>query len=165
MDNYWLILLAAVVGVLTFASRLKELKDGRKAIEEAGGLNSKYELIDYSKTIRIVYILLSVFGVGSGIYGFVQGDKTTAALGIIVMFLFLGEALMTEINFRFYYSPTTFYYKGKVVRYKSIKEIEAKAKIPMAFAKVVTFNGEKLPVPPKAVHVIEEHMKGDKKKK
>lgn len=154
----WTMIFGLVVGVLYFVAKLKELKDGKKAIEAMGGINTKYQLIDYSKKIKIVYLVLAVFGLGSGIYGLILNDSSNVALGILVFFLFLGEFLMGDTNYKFYYSPSSFFYRGKAIRYKSIKEIEKTSRVPFAFATVVTYNGDKVRIPPKAKALVEEHL-------
>ncbi len=158
----WIVAFITVVAVLIFASRMKELKDAREAIAAAGGISSKYQCMDFSKGPKIAYIVLAILGIISGIYGYTIQDYTTVALGILIFFLFLAEFFMANIQYKFYYSSTTFINRGKVVRYKSIKDFEKK-KIPMAFVTVITYNGDKHLVPPKALNLIKEQMQKKEK--
>ena len=151
-----------VVAVLIFASRMKELKDAREAIAAAGGISSKYQCMDFSKGPKIAYIVLSILGIISGIYGYTIQDYTTVALGVLIFFLFLAEFFMANIQYKFYYSSTAFINRGKVVRYKSIKDFEKK-KMPMAFVAVITYSGDKHLVPPKALNLIKEQMQKKEK--
>lgn len=154
----WIILFITVVGVAVFASRMKYLKDIRDDINAAGGIGPKYQLLDFSKGPKIAYLLLTVVGVISAVYGFMTADDTTVALGILIFFLFLAEFFSANVQYRFYYSDTAFINRGKVVRYKSIKDFEKK-RIPFAFVAVITYSGDKHLVPPKALNIIQEHMK------
>ena len=87
----WIVAFITVVAVLIFASRMKELKDAREAIAAAGGISSKYQCMDFSKGPKITYIVLSILGIISGIYGYTIQDYTTVALGVLIFFLFLAE--------------------------------------------------------------------------
>ena len=158
----WIVAFITVVAVLIFASRMKELKDAREAIAAAGGISSKYQCMDFSKGPKIAYIVLSILGVLSGIYGYTIQDYTTVALGVLIFFLFLAEFFMANIQYKFYYSNSAFINRGKVVRYKSIKDFEKK-KMPMAFVTVITYSGDKHLVPPKALNLIKEQMQKKEK--
>ena len=158
----WIVAFITVVAVLIFASRMKELKNAREAIAAAGGISSKYQCMDFSKGPKTAYLILSVAGIISGIYGYTIEDYTTVALGVLIFFLFLAEFFMANIQYKFYYSSTAFINRGKVVRYKSIKDFEKK-KMPMAFVAVITFSGDKHLVPPKALAIIQEQMQKKEK--
>ena len=100
---------------------------GRARSDRRGrGISSKYQCMDFSKGPKIAYIVLSILGIISGIYGYTIQDYTTVALGVLIFFLFLAEFFMANIQYKFYYSSTAFINRGKVVRYKSIKDFERK---------------------------------------
>ena len=105
----WIVAFITVVAVLIFASRMKELKDAREAIAAAGGISSKYQCMDFSKGPKITYIVLSILGIISGIYGYTIQDYTTVALGVLIFFLFLAEFFMANIQYKFYYSSCLLY--------------------------------------------------------
>ena len=153
----WIILFISVVSVLVLAARMKEVSNIKRSLEEHGGITGKYECIDYSKGPKIGYVLLALLGFGSAIYGIYAKDDTTVALGIMVTFLFIAELMSADIKYKFYYSNDAFINRGKIVRYRSIKDFEKKS-IPFAFVTVLTYSGDKHQVPPKAMAVIKEQM-------
>lgn len=158
----WIVAFITVVAVLIFASRMKELKDAREGDRRGRGNQFQVQCMDFSKGPKITYIVLSILGIISGIYGYTIQDYTTVALGVLIFFLFLAEFFMANIQYKFYYSSTAFINRGKVVRYKSIKDFEKK-KMPMAFVAVITYSGDKHLVPPKALNFIKEQMQKKEK--
>ena len=153
----WIILFISVVSVLVLAARMKEVNNIKQTLEEHGGITAKYDCMDYSRGPKVAYVLLALLGLASAIYGIYAKDDTTVALGIMVTFLFIAELMSADIKYKFYFSSDAFINRGKIVRYRSIKDFEKK-NIPFAFVTVVTYSGDKHQVPPKALNVIKEQM-------
>ena len=89
----WLLLFSVVVGTVMIAARAKELKDIKDSLKDILKDN-KFEKYDYSKFIRIFYVLMILFGAGSAVYGFMIKDYDTAAIGIIIALVFVSEWLL-----------------------------------------------------------------------
>lgn len=140
----------------------ERIKGRARSDRRGGGNQFQISVHGFSKGPKIAYIVLSILGVLSGIYGYTIQDYTTVALGVLIFFLFLAEFFMANIQYKFYYSNSAFINRGKVVRYKSIKDFEKK-KMPMAFVTVITYSGDKHLVPPKALTIIKEQMQKKEK--
>lgn len=156
LKSYWIIVFAIAVGAVFFAARVKQYMEEREAYFKAVESN-KFRCYDFSKWIKISYGAFAIFGLVSAIVDY--KNTTTIALGIVLCFLFAGEFLLANFRYRFYYNTNVFFCNGKLVRYKSVKEIVRKRKIKMAFVTVRTFNAEEFTVSPKVLSIIEENMK------
>lgn len=159
----WLLLFSVVVGAVMIAARAKELKDIKDSLKDILKDN-KFEKYDYSKFIRIFYVLMILFGAGSAVYGFMIKDYDTAAIGIIIALAFVSEWLLIQYKFVLYYNDTQFVAGGKLCRYKSIKEFEEMKPLSFGFVRAKTFNDELLPLSKKAYEIVKEHKDHKKSK-
>lgn len=152
----WLLLFCVVVGAIMIAARAKELKEIKDSLKDVLKDN-KFEKYDYSKWVRVFYIIMMLFGAGSSIYGFVIADYDTASIGIIITMVFISEWLLIQYKFVLYYNDTQFVAGGKLARYKSIKGFEEMKPFGFGFVRARTFNDELLPLSKKAYEIVKEH--------
>lgn len=160
-DNIWLVVFCFAVGCIMTFVRFKEYKTITKTIQEATD-GKKFEKYDYSKWVRILYIVFLLFGVVSLVYGIFEKDYETVSMGVVLTLMFIGELLIVGPRYTLYYSDTHFITGGKLARYKSIRDFEEMKYFKLAFVRAVTFNGEKLPMSRKAYEIVKEQMKKKK---
>lgn len=154
-NNLVLVIFCIAVGMIMFFVRFKEYRQMKETINTA--LEGKYfEKYDYSKWVRILYVLFVSFGVISIVYGIMHNDFETISMGAVLTLMFIGENLIVGYRYTLYYSDTHFIAGGKLCRYKSVKDFEEMKYFKLAFVRAVTFNGDKIPMSRKAYELIKE---------
>ncbi|MEG0076532.1 hypothetical protein [Anaerorhabdus sp.] len=159
----FIVIFATVIGCVMLGVKFKEFRESKEALTGALDVR-KFEHYSFYKFILAMYIVFVLIGILSAIYGLSINDTNTAAMGIVIALLFAGEALTAPYKYSLYYNESCFVAKGKTVRYKSIKQFDKIKYIPFAFVKVVTTNGEKYPISPKAFDIIYKKYEECKKK-
>ena len=142
-----IIIFSTLIGIAMFVSKYKEYRQGQLALDEAN-VKSKFTKFDFSKKFMILYAIFAAFGLISALYGVQIKDEVTIAMGIVILFLFLGEFLICSQKFTLYYNDSAFFTKGTMVNYRSIDIFEKIRNIKFAFVKVRTVNGYKVAVSP-----------------
>ena len=154
-NNLVLVIFCIAVGMIMFFVRFKEYRQMKETINTA--LEGKhYEKYDYSKWVRILYVLFVLFGVVSIVYGVMHNDFETISMGAVLTLMFIGENLIVGYRYTLYYSDTHFIAGGKLCRYKSVKDFEEMKYFKLALVRAVTFNGDKIPMSRKAYEMIKE---------
>ncbi|MCI8540505.1 MAG: hypothetical protein HFE68_06345 [Erysipelotrichaceae bacterium] len=153
----FIILFAAAVGGVMVWTKYREAVKCKQAVENAV-TNRKFEVYDYSKVMRVLYILFICFGIASAVFGIYQQNDETVAMGIIIALLFISELVMLPYRYKLYYNNSQFIVKGEVLRLKSIKYFERILNLKFAFVKVIMLNGDKYPVSPKAYAILDQKL-------
>lgn len=159
----FIILFASIIGLVMLAVKIKEYRDNKTNLQIT--LNDrKVERYSFYKPFVILYTLFIVIGLSSCVFGIFIKDETTAAMGLIIALLFIGELVNAPLKYSLYYNDAMFVADGKAIRYKSIQRFEKIKNIPFAYVKVVTTNGEKYPISPKSYKIVYSHYEQIKKK-
>lgn len=152
----FIVLFSLLVGGVMLFARFKEAQTTKENLEKA--FNGKsYEVYDYSKYVRILYICLMILGFGSAIYAFMINDFESVAVGLIIGLIMLAEQLIIPYKYVLYYNDTHFAVGNKLSRYKSIKDFEELKFAKSFFVRAVTYNGETIPLSRKAYEIVKEH--------
>ena len=102
-NNLVLVIFCIAVGMIMFFVRFKEYRQMKETINTA--LEGKhYEKYDYSKWVRILYVLFVLFGVVSIVYGVMHNDFETISMGAVLTLMFIGENLIVGYRYTLYYS-------------------------------------------------------------
>lgn len=153
----FIIIFATVIGAVMAGVKYKEAVKYKETIQNAI-TNRKFEEFNYSKVVRLIYVLLILFGLGSAVYGAMEQSDETIAMGIVTALLFVGELLVAPYKYVLYYNNSQFITKGEVLRLKSIKHFERILNLKFAFVKVVMLNGDKYPISPKAYEILDKKL-------
>lgn len=153
----FIIIFATVIGSVMVWTKYKEASKCKTAVQNAI-TNRKFEVFDYSKVVRILYILFILFGLASAGYGIYTQNDETIAMGIVISLLFVGEFLTVPYKYVLYYNNSQFIIKGEVLRLKSIKYFERILNLKFAFVKVIMLNGDKYPLSPKAYELLDKKL-------
>lgn len=151
----FLIVFSLLVAIWTFAARNRELNEYKTKIEPVLK-REKFEVYDFSKPEKIGYLLCAVFGAVSAVIGIVQKNFTTVAIGIVIAGVFAGEWRLADKRYRLFYNNECFVAGGERVEYRSIKDIREIKHLPIAWKKVLTYNGKEVRVSPKSIEIIEK---------
>lgn len=154
-----------VVGGIMLWSNLKEYKEFRTKLQ-IELKRKKYECYDFGKILKVIYALFAVVGLVFAVYGYTTADFTTAAIGVVTAFLFVGQAFLTNKRYRMYYDDEAFVLGGERVNYKVISDVKELRFVPFAFKRIVTFNAKEYAVSSGCLKVIDQkkHELHDKKK-
>ncbi len=153
----FIILFTTVIGGVMVWTKYKEAAKCKEATQNAI-TNRKFEVFDYSKVVRSLYILFILFGFVSAAYGIYKQNDETIAMGIIISLLFIGELLTVPYRYILYYNNSQFIIKGEVLRIKSINYFERILNMKFAFVKVIMLNGDKYPISPKAYEILDRKL-------
>ena len=149
------IVLGAGVGILMLVFRVLEIRKNKAAIEKASG-EMKFEILDYSKGVTLFLAALVVPSILCVILGIMEQSDTNIAFGVLLIFLFISEAMNAKDISKLYYNETGAIVNKKFVRYKSMKSIRKNHAVPFAKYTLVTFNNEKLTLARKAAIKVAE---------
>ncbi len=154
------IALGAGVGILMLVFRVLEMKKNKAAIEKAQG-EMKFEILDYSKGVTLFLASLVLPSILCVILGILEKSETNIAFGVLLIFLFIAEAMNAKDISKLYYNETGAIVNKKFVRYKSMKAIRKNHAVPFAKYTLTTFNNEKLTLARKAALKVAEIGKID----
>ncbi len=150
---------AAAVSIWTIIARAKEasaFSDRLAALQQHAHL----ETYDFSRTIKIGYVLCIISGAGYMIWGILEKDSVNTAVGLIIAGVFTGELLLTNKKYRLCYNDEGFVGNdGTLVEYRSIRDIQEIRHLSFAWKRIFTFNGKEYRVSPKSVTIIEEKLR------
>lgn len=149
------IVLGAGVGILMLVFRVLEMRKNKAAIEKAKG-EMKFEVLDFSKGVTIFLAVLTLPSILCIILGIMDKSETDIAFGVLLVFLFIAEAMNARDISKLYYNETGAIVNKKFVRYKSMKSIRKNHAVPLAKYTLITFNNEKLVLQKKAAVQIAE---------
>lgn len=147
---------AAAVSIWTIIARAKEARTFSEKLEQLQK-RSHLEIYDFSRTIKIGYVLCIISGLGYMIWGIKEQDSVNTAIGLVVAGVFFGEFLLADKKYRLCYNDEGFVGSdGTLVAYRSIRDIQEIRHLSIAWKRVFTFNGKEYRVSPKSITIIEE---------
>ena len=154
-----------IVGGVMLWSNLKEYKEFSTKLQ-IELKRKKYECYDFGKILKVIYALFAVVGLVFAVYGYMKADFTTAAIGVVTAFLFVGQAFLTNKRYRMYYDNEAFVLGGERVNYKVISDVKELRFVPFSFKRIVTFNAKEYAVSSGCLKVIDQKKSElhDKKK-
>lgn len=163
--DIFLTVFSYVVGGLMLWSNIKEYKDFNDKLQ-VELKRKKYECYDYAKVLKCCYGAIAAAGAVIAVYGYISADYTTSAIGVVTVFLFVGQIFLTNKKYRMYYDEEAFVLAGERINYKTISDVKELKFVPFAFKRIVTLNGKEYRVSSGCLKIIDqkkEEMR-DKKK-
>jgi len=146
------IIFSAVIGLVMVYVRYRE---NQKENANQDNLDlTNFTKYDFSKTFVILYGIVILIGIASAIYGFVEKQDTTVAMGIIITLLFVSEAIGAKNKYCIYYNEYALSSRGKLIRYRDIKDFEFIKNIGFAWVKVHTYTNETISISRKSYNII-----------
>ena len=136
------IILGVAVGLAYIYYRYSDTKKKQAVIEQLS-LGKKFECYDFSRSLFILTAVASLLPLGVAIYFTVNYDVNMLAFMIALFFMFIAELINAKTTLTLHYNKTAFIINGKLINYKSLKNIYRKTS---GRYLLVTFNGEHLTV-------------------
>ena len=160
MINQFGPLVMAVLGVYIIYKRFSEHVQINKDLKQLDA-EKRYMKIDNTGMVQLYYgigCILATIGLVVGVY---MKDYVILTLAFVLACMSAAELLTMKSHHRLYYNKSGFILNGKVIRYKSIKNILPPGKFGGATRKIETYGGESYKLPKKYANVIEQ-MKNKK---
>lgn len=149
------IILMLLVSVFSIGLQTKTYLNNRRVCEEAFK-HSSYDFIYQSRVYILFHLTLFIGSAIAFFYGFKTKDTTTIALGIISLGIGITEVLAVDTNVKFYYNDSGIITNGKVIKYRSIKEIKRKRLAIGKMYDLITLSNDNYRINRKAVDIILE---------
>ncbi|MFI3284029.1 MAG: hypothetical protein R3Y57_02985 [Erysipelotrichaceae bacterium] len=118
-----------------------------------------YESITQMHYILYFYIAFIFFAVFSIVYGVYILDDSTISIGVLLLFMSVGEVISFNNKFKLYYNGARFICNGTVIRYRSIKGIRRRKGLSLGVHELETLTGQREILSKKGVEVIKQYVK------
>ena len=157
-----LVLIVIGIGIFALIATYFETKKRKENIQQIIKTKKCTENYNYyKKPMLILSLMIIPCLIGAGI-GFVNDNKSTISLGILLSFLFLAEVFRTYYSLRIYYNDQGIIIDQKYIRYKSIKSFFKNSSLPFSKWTLLTFNNEKISVDPKTASIVQNYLDNKK---
>ncbi len=133
------------VGVVYLASRIYERKKNKKVLEDVL-LTQKFEVYEYSKWLTYALYGMVVLSLICAYVGYVEKNELNIALGILLAFLCLAEAINSLDLTKLYYCEHGCVINNEYIRYKSMKSLRRRYALPLSKWNLQTFNKAKITI-------------------
>ena len=133
------------VGVVYLASRLYERKKNKQVLENVL-LTQKFEIYEYSKWITYALGIMVILSIICAIVGYVEKNELNLALGALLAFLSLAEAINSLDLTKLYYCEHGCIINNEYIRYKSMKSLRRRYALPLSKWNSQTFNKAKITI-------------------
>lgn len=144
------------VGVAYLASRIYERKKNKKVLEDVL-LTQKFEVYEYSKWMTYALYGMVVLSIICAVVGYFEKNELNIALGILLAFLCLAEAINSFDLTKLYYCEHGCVINNEYIRYKSMKSLRRKYALPLSKWNLQTFNKAKITVNKPVALFIEQN--------
>ena len=133
------------VGVVYLASRIYERKKNKQVLEDVL-LIQKFEVYEYSKWMTYALYGMVVLSIICAVVGYFEKNELNIALGILLSFLCLAEAINSLDLTKLYYCEHGCVINNEYIRYKSMKSLRRKYALPLSKWNLQTFNKAKITI-------------------
>lgn len=150
------ILIGAVFGGILCYSFVTDFLQMRKDTRQFLQNGKNFEKNDHSLILRVLSVLGGLVGLFSVVVGYVIKDDLNIALGIALVFMFIGQYLSVIYRSCYWANESSIITCGKLIRFKSVKAIKIRRSLFVKSYNVTTFNGEDIIVSKKTAMLLEE---------
>lgn len=133
------------VGVVYLASRIYERKKNKQVLDDVL-LTQKFEVYEYSKWMTYALYGMVVLSIICAAVGYFEKNELNIALGILLAFLCLAEAINSLDLTKLYYCEHGCVINNEYIRYKSMKSLRRKYALPLSKWNLQTFNKAKITI-------------------
>ena len=134
-----------VVGVAYLASRLYERRKNKSILKDVL-LKQKFEIYEYSKWITYALFIMAILSLISAYVGYLEKNEFSIALGVLLVFLSIAEAINSLDLTKLYYCEHGCVINNEYIRYKSMKSLRRKYALPLSKWNLQTFNKAKITI-------------------
>ena len=154
--NLPVVVIGIGVGIFILVCRFIEMKRVAERLEKAKA-NREFKLLKYDQWITIVLALLVLPSIYCAYIGHIENNDTSMSLGILLIFLFISEAINSVFILKLYYNEQGCILNDKFVRYKNMKSLRRKYAIPFSKYKLKTFTNETIVVSQTVAKYLEKN--------
>ena len=151
------VLICFSLGLVTLYFQYQRFKEAKTNIKDALSKN-EYNNTFYGKGLLVLIVSLIVFAISSIIFSINTNGYPTIALGVVLVFLGLGELLNFQNSHTIYYNDDAIIVNGKHIRYRSIKSLKTKGFRKQSLD-ITTLKGDVEVTNIKAYEYISQHTK------
>lgn len=134
-----------VVGIAYLASRLYERRKNKSILKNVL-LKQKFEIYEYSKWITYALFIMAVLSLISAYVGYLEKNEFSIALGILLVFLSIAEAINSLDLTKLYHCEHGCVINNEYIRYKSMKSLRRRYALPLSKWNLQTFNKAKITI-------------------
>lgn len=139
------IVIGVGAGIAYLASRLYERKKNKKILDDVL-LKQDFEVYEFSKWVTYSLYVMTVLSIICAYVGYLENNELNLALGILLAFLSLAEAINSLDLTKLYYCEHGCIINNEYIRYRSMKSLRRKYALPLSKWNLQTFNKAKITI-------------------
>ncbi len=153
------LLIGSALGSLLLFSFLKEYQRMLKETKKILLTRKDYQLNNHALGVQIVSVIGILLGIITAFIGELTADQVSAALGIALTLIFVGQFFLLGYRNRYWSNEDSIVTSGKLIKFKSVKQIKKFRSLAASNYSIITFSGQDIMVSKKTALFLSDKTK------